>query len=80
MKSAITATLMFVVGVGAGLGISTVFAQDPAKAPEWEISHSPTGVTGPSGISFYILKFDQVSGEIWLSKEGKGFELVQDKN
>ena len=80
MKSAITATLMFVVGVGAGLGISTVFAQDSAMDSKWRIDHTPTGIGGTSGPTFYILKYNETTGEVWVSKEGKNFVLVKDKN
>ena len=76
MKPKIVAVLAFVSGVGIGLGISTVSAQDSEVESNWQIGH---GSTATGMTSFYIVKYDQTTGEVWLSKEGKDFELVKEK-
>ena len=79
MKSTITAVLFLAIGMALGVGINIVSAQDDQVSARWQFTNVVTSQGGIGGTFFYILRYDDISGEVWISREGKPFEQIQEK-
>lgn len=79
MKNLISAVVILIIGIAIGAGIGNVSAQSESTVANWEITNVVTGHTGMNATSWYILRHDPASGETWISREGKPFELIPDK-
>ncbi len=79
MKNLISAVVILIIGIAIGAGIGNASAQTEPAVPNWEITNVVTGHEGMNTTSWYILRHDPASGETWISREGKPFEMIQEK-
>ena len=75
MNRMIAGTLIFALGIAFGTGIQLALAQD-GQTGSWTIEHTPTGVNHKV---YYVLKYNNDTGQVWVSEEDKGFKQIQNK-
>jgi hypothetical protein len=78
MNKLITGILLFALGCAFGTGIQIAFAQND-ETESWTIEHTPTGATGIGNPAYYILKYNDETGEVWVAEDGKEFRHIQNK-
>ncbi len=78
MNRIIAGTLIFALGIACGTGIQIALAQD-VETESWTIEHTPTGSSGMGNAKYYILKYNNDTGEVWIAEEGKVFKQIQNK-
>ena len=78
MNRIITGTLIFALGIAFGTGIQIALAKD-GETESWTIEHTPTGATGMGNPAYYILKYNNDTGQVWIAEDGKTFKQIQNK-
>ena len=78
MNRIIAGTLIFALGIACGTGVQMALAQD-GKTESWTIEHTPTGATGMGNPAYYVIKYNNDTGQVWIAEDGKEFRQIQNK-